>query len=405
MTSIHKMPSKIKLKILKKAPIVTSNENSGRRFGDFTDYDIDSRAYNNVLFYIQKGLSSYSELIKAILKPILQMQLSAAIKYTIIPFTFGIDDEPFYKGRCLNINYQPSISKISKILLKLSGNKRSQKIAIIPRLFPESTVANSYSGGKTRIKRKEDLLIVIGKKGEVFFDELIREEVEKYKKQILFVEIENENVDWYFYNYQPEFLVTMRRKTMDTRKANFKIGTFHGKLNPIKSDSEAKLRNDLYLIGSLTLERPRRGSNINIRIIGYEMPLVNEKKRGEAIDLFGYDKEHKPYIIELKKANTNEKIEEIIEQIDKYENLLQNSLKYIEKEIQEKYHWNDFKFTEGIQKVILIERSYFKNNDPKRYKDEDIYICSFSRIPTNDNLQLLKSRASEGNVNLKIENK
>ena len=205
MNSIYKMPSDVKREILRKAPIVTSSENSGRRFGDFSEYDSDSRGYNNILFYIQKGLSSYSELIEGILKPILQMQSEAAIKYRLIPFTFGIDDEPFYKGRCFNINYQPSINKIVNVLLELTGDIQSQNPAIIPRLFPKSTTANKISDGKTGIKEKEDLLIVIGKKGEVFFDESIREETEKFRKKILSVEINNENVEWHFYNFKPEY--------------------------------------------------------------------------------------------------------------------------------------------------------------------------------------------------------
>jgi len=206
MSSNYKMPSQIKRNILRKAPIVTSSENSGRRFGDFSEYDIDSKAYKNILFYIQKGLSSYPELIKGILKPILQMQSDASIKYKIIPFTFGLDDKPFYKGRCFSINSKPDISKISNVFLELSGDKKSQNPAIIPRLFPASTAANSYSGGKTGIKKKEDLLIVIGRKREVFFDESIRKEVEKFRKQILFVEIENENVNWHFNNSAPKYI-------------------------------------------------------------------------------------------------------------------------------------------------------------------------------------------------------
>lgn len=208
MTSGYKMPSEIKRKILKKAPIVSSSENSGRRFGDFSEYDIDSRAYSNILFYIQKGLASHSELIKNILKPILKIQYAASIKYNIIPFTFGNYDEPFYKGKCFSINYQPSISKIAKVLLELTGDKNSQNPAIIPRLFPASTAANSYSGGKTGIKKKEDLLIVIGKKNEIYFEESIKEEVEKFRKQILFVEIENESANWHFNDFEPNFTIT-----------------------------------------------------------------------------------------------------------------------------------------------------------------------------------------------------
>jgi len=212
MVSAYKMPAKIRLKIERKAPIVTISENSGRRYGDFTEYDIDSKGYQNIIFYIQKGLSSYAKLIKSILKPILQMQGDAGIRYRIIPFTFGLADEPFYKGRYFDINYQSSIFKISKVLIELSGDKKSNNPAIIPQLFPKSSAVNNIFGGKRRIKKKEDLLIVIGIKGEVYFDESMKEEVEKYRKQILFVEIENDNVDWHFYNYQPKYLKTKNKE-------------------------------------------------------------------------------------------------------------------------------------------------------------------------------------------------
>jgi hypothetical protein len=209
MGSAYKMPEKIRREIEQKAPIVTTSENSGRRYGDFTEYDIDSRGYQNIILYIQKGLSSYSKLIKGILKPVLQIQGEAGIKYRIIPFTFGLAYEPFYKGKYFDMRYSyilTNMGKIARILIELSGDSKSQNPSIIPKLFPKTSAASSYSGGKTGIKIKEDLLIVIGRKDQVYFDESIREEVEKFRKQILFVEIEDENVNWHFYNYQPNYL-------------------------------------------------------------------------------------------------------------------------------------------------------------------------------------------------------
>ncbi len=195
---------------------------------------------------------------------------------------------------------------------------------------------------------------------------------------------------------------------MNPRKENFKIGTFHGKLNPAKLNSEAKIRNDLYLIGSITLEFSR-SIEINVRLIGYEIPLTEGNNRGEAIDLLGYDNEHKPYIIEIKKAEANEDLQKIVNQINTYERLLGKSLEYIEKEIQEKYHWTDFKFSEEIQKIILIHKDFYKKISLKNFQKSKIIICSFAGISNiydkKGNVQLLKLRVSKGNVNLKIENK
>jgi len=295
MSSDYKMPSSIKRKILRKAPTVSSSESSGRRFGDFSEYDIDSRAYKNILFYLQKGLSSYSELIKGILKPILQMQYEASIEYTIIPFTFGIDDDPFYKGRHFNINYQMSISNIAKVLLELSGNTKSQNPAIIPRLFPKSTPANSYSGGKTRIKKKEDLLIVIGKKDEVFFGELIREKVEKFRKQILFVEIENENVNWYFYDYQPKFMeIKQKRRKKLKRELDeyFMDDLLNGNLKEILN----------YVKKDHTLDLEIRNNYVNIYYRGGN--ILRIKKKGAKYE-FHFDNKYITFDSSLKIINMN----------------------------------------------------------------------------------------------------
>ncbi len=193
MNSIYKMPSDIKRKIFRKAPIITISENSGRKYGDFSEYDITSRGYKNIIVYIQKGLSNYSVLIKNIIKPILQTQMNSGIQFSLIPLTFGIDEEPFYNGKYFSFKYRQDISKISKIISELSGDKQSNIPAIIPRLFPQVSIKNLYSG-KTGIKKKNDLLIVIGRKDEFYFDESIEVDVNRFRKQIFSVEIDEDNI-------------------------------------------------------------------------------------------------------------------------------------------------------------------------------------------------------------------
>lgn len=201
------------------------------------------------------------------------------------------------------------------------------------------------------------------------------------------------------------------------RKENFMIGTFHGTLNPKDQSSEAKLRNDIYLVGMLHLNLSKIAIK-KIRLVSYEMPLEN-KSRGKAIDLFGYDQGWIPYIIELKKENSTEDLNKIFLQLDEYSEIFENNnndmnnkiKEKIEKEIGEKYHIPNFAFKEPVKKVVLIPRSYY-NDKEKEIEKCDIdkfFICSIGKIDKetddNGNINLIERLGSTGRVNLKIHNK
>lgn len=196
-------------------------------------------------------------------------------------------------------------------------------------------------------------------------------------------------------------------ETNRVRTKDFKIGCFHGRLNPDEQSREAVLRNQLYLIGSLKIEKSNTDS-IAIRFMGYELPLQTGQKRGECIDLFGYDKDKNPYIIELKVDDSNEKIQAVIDgQLEPYKEMFRDCKDGIEKEIQDKYFWPDFKLTENIQTVILSFREFYKGKTIP--KNGDAYICSFSRIPhleqDKQEIDLLSRFGSKGSISLKWENK
>ena len=192
------------------------------------------------------------------------------------------------------------------------------------------------------------------------------------------------------------------------RKENFKLGCFHGKLNPENLKSEAKLRNDLYLIGSLKLNISRDNVK-NIRLIGYEIPLKTGASRVNCIDLLGYDKNHIPYIIELKIGSSSEPLDKIIKQVNEYEKMFNDVKTYIEKEFTSKFHWSYFSFVSEPIKIILVHKDYYKNKSLNNFKiDNRTYICSFSRvkdISKNGSITLLEQCGSNGYVNLKIHNK
>ena len=199
------------------------------------------------------------------------------------------------------------------------------------------------------------------------------------------------------------------------RKENFKLSCFHGKLNPDNLTSEAKLRNDLFLIGSLRL-RITKNDVKNIRLIGYEIPLKKSASRVNCLDLLGYDQNHTPYIIELKKDSSRESINEIIEQVNGYEHMFNDVSNFIEKEFKSKFHWDEFSFNSAPIKIILAHRTYFKNKVKvidKKSIDDRTYICSFSGLrkiskvdkKDKENITLLDQCGSNGYVNLKIHNK
>jgi len=195
-------------------------------------------------------------------------------------------------------------------------------------------------------------------------------------------------------------------KNASRRLKNFKVGCFHGKLNPEDGSIEAQMRNDLYLIGMLKMA-VTRSESINIRLLAYELPLQTGKQRGRCIDLLGYDQNKVPWIIELKKADSNERLNQVIKQILEYEKLFRGVRNSIEHEIQRKYHWNEFKFSENTQKMILAHRTFFQDASLTNYKTLGVYCCSFSNIRTKSEqgISLLERFGSKGFVGLKIENR
>ena len=119
------------------------------------------------------------------------------------------------------------------------------------------------------------------------------------------------------------------------RTKNFKLGEFHGKLNPEKSDSEAKMQNDIFLVGKIGLMHTLKDIT-EIKLIAKEMPLMGDVSRGRCIDLFGIDKNWTPYIIELKLGSNTELLAKVVKQVTDYSLLFDKIKARIEIEMREK---------------------------------------------------------------------
>ncbi len=204
----YKPPQIILRKIKSEAPLVTVSENYGRRSGYYGADDESSRAYYSVLIYVQKGLGDEEELFKQVVKLLLRVQKDAGIKYPLLPMSFGWGEELHHEKKYFDLGYLNDWmldAKIAKVLSRISGIEPSDSPAIIPALFPKTDIRSLYSG-KTKVDDK-DLLVIIGKRGEVFFDAKLDPKMKsKIRKHILFVELNDGTVQWYFKNYEPKFV-------------------------------------------------------------------------------------------------------------------------------------------------------------------------------------------------------
>lgn len=151
---------------------------------------------------------------------------------------------------------------------------------------------------------------------------------------------------------------------IEYRKKNFKIAQLHGKHLDSKSPSrEASLRNSLYHAGILCI--PKSSNEFKkIRLVGYEVPILEAKtgSRVECIDLLGYDQDHMPWIIELKKGKANDSLDSVVAQINRYAKVFEEGVRSpIQDEIRERFLWTDFCFSEGLGKMILAHQEFFKD--------------------------------------------
>ncbi len=126
------------------------------------------------------------------------------------------------------------------------------------------------------------------------------------------------------------------------RNKDFKLGCLHGKLQAEDRRSEAHIQRTVFLSQRIKVWRKRDLAPV-IRIFGYEVPL-EDFRAGRCIDLMGYDENHNLYVIELKKKESNEKIEKVIEQINDYVDSIERILPHIEKEFKEAFFF-PIKFT------------------------------------------------------------
>lgn len=201
----YKPPLALATTIRRNAPTSTLSENSGRSGGYYGDEDEETTGYKSVILLIQKGLAKYDELILEVVRLILAVQKGYRKKYAIVPAVFGQGADLINGTRYFDMGYytdRQSDQTIADILNKLTGEEKSDVPAIIPYFFPKTDNRSLY-GGKTAID-KNDLIIVIGRKGEVVFaDDLEMMLTDSFKRRVLFVEIDDNSAEWLYQEFHP----------------------------------------------------------------------------------------------------------------------------------------------------------------------------------------------------------
>jgi hypothetical protein len=192
------------------------------------------------------------------------------------------------------------------------------------------------------------------------------------------------------------------------RQKNYKIGTIHGKTLTENRACENEIRNQLYFIGELRLKWSKT-TTTRIRLIGYETPLGHN--RDNCIDLLGYDEEHNPYLIELKKQDTSDIFQDIINQLGRYETDFKKILQRVSAEIADTFLFREFNLTDKIIKIALIPREYYKNDKiipVPPYKKCGVIFCSFARMKKiyddNGYVCIADQAKNRGYISLRIEN-
>jgi hypothetical protein len=161
------------------------------------------------------------------------------------------------------------------------------------------------------------------------------------------------------------------------RKRDFKLGCIHGKVQPEDRQSEHAIQRKLFISPGLEINLAKDKKE-RIRLFGYEIPLLAGTSRGKCVDLLGYNEDKHLYLIELKKKDSNEKLDKVNKQITEYYEMIQEIVVNLEEEFEKTFFFN-IKF-QSIKKLVLAPREYYKNQDLKKdpnviyahFKDKDI---------------------------------
>ncbi|ALO17450.1 hypothetical protein L21SP5_03857 [Salinivirga cyanobacteriivorans] len=184
-----------------------SKEGDSRGYG-YDEYEETYRSYKSVLVLVQKGLANYSDVFSAVADTIIKIQEEPGRKYPIIVASFGDKEHLEHEGKYFEMGYMYDRYQDTEIAKCMSQLSTEEEVcpATIPELFPKTDLRSLYDGKSTL--PDEDILIIVGKKNEVFFHSNLKEKIIRRSKErcTLLVEIDANDVNWVFKKFEPQIL-------------------------------------------------------------------------------------------------------------------------------------------------------------------------------------------------------
>ena len=213
----NRVPSQIARGLRNAAPLCTIGEEGE-----------DSRGYKSVCIYVANGLAGELDLFKEIARTVFGVQRGGGRKWPLLVFGFGHADTLQHEGKFFDFGYLNdsfNVNKVAETVARVSGSDIASP-AIIPELFPRVGIRSLYVG-KTRVER-DDLLIVIGMKGALFFDPGLADQIgSSIRKRILLIEVEADSPN---FTFKPGQLPVRERATAEEGKRGpQQMGQVYGK--------------------------------------------------------------------------------------------------------------------------------------------------------------------------------
>jgi hypothetical protein len=184
---------------------------------------------------------------------------------------------------------------------------------------------------------------------------------------------------------------TQEKSMEEPRKRGFRLGQYHGKVLKPDDAREARIARDLYMAGSVSLEVARHVKPF-VRLAGYEIPL-GLGRRTRSVDLVGFDSAFRVYLIELKRADNAEPIEDIVEQVEGYAETFGRIRPFFQEEFSRAF-FHHTALGEEVIRIICAPSAFFdrpgrgRREFIKQY-DGDALFCTFARFAAGDDLRLL----------------
>jgi len=165
----------------------------------------------------------------------------------------------------------------------------------------------------------------------------------------------------------------------DIRIKDYKLFDDNHGIVPKDKRSEKAMTRDLYW-NKKPLRITQKEQIIEIKLIGYEVPLGAKIDTQSMMDLVGIDEDNYIYVIEAKKSNNGDSVRDVInKQIYQYESLMKECLPFFEQEIRQQKGFENIAI-KGIKKMLLAPVGYFR----KQYRDisigeiSDTMLCCFA---------------------------